>query len=73
MPTPAPTPARRVSELLSEAQRRLDDLVACCLAKERAERPPYVIVLLALLETQSVELPRCQREAAKCRQDRVAA
>lgn len=67
------TPARRVSELLSEVPRRLDDLIARCLAKERAERPHDVIVLLALLEALSVEHPWGQREAVNCRPDRVAA
>jgi len=57
------TPARRPSELVTDIPRRLDDLVVRCLAKDRAERPHDVLVVLALLEAVSIERPWLQREA----------
>jgi len=58
------TPARRPSTLVPGLPRRLDDLVARCLAKDRTERPHDVLVLLALFEALAVDLPWTQREAA---------
>jgi serine/threonine-protein kinase len=57
------TPARRPSELVPGIPKRLDDLVARCLAKERNERPHEILVVMALLEALAVEYPWTQREA----------
>jgi tRNA A-37 threonylcarbamoyl transferase component Bud32 len=58
------TPARRASELVPGVPRRLDELIARCLAKERTERPHDVLVVLALLEALSVAHVWTQRAAA---------
>jgi serine/threonine-protein kinase len=57
------TPAPRPSESTPGIPRRLDDLIARCLAKDRTERPHDVLVVLALLEALSVEHPWSAREA----------
>jgi len=57
------TPPRRPSELVPGIPKRLDDLVARCLAKERSERPHEILVVMALLEALAVEYPWTQREA----------
>ena len=57
------TPAPRVADAVPGVSRRFDELVARCLAKERAERPHDVVVVLALLEALAVEYPWGQREA----------
>ena len=57
------TPSRRPSELVPGIPKRLDDLVARCLAKERSERPHEILVVMALLEALAVEYPWTQREA----------
>src|SRR5687767_13718950 len=49
------TPAPRISAVMSGGPRRLDDLVARCLAKDRGERPHDIVVVLALLEALAVE------------------
>lgn len=56
-------PPRRPSEFAPGIPKRLDDLILRCLAKERAERPHDVLVVLALLEALSVQHPWSQREA----------
>ena len=67
------TSPRRVSELVGAIPRRLDDLVARCLEKDRGERPHDVLVVLALLEALSVDHPWTQRDAVKWWPDRAAA
>ena len=57
------TPAPRISEVVPEVPRRLDDLVARCLSKDRRERPHEMLVVLALLEALAVEFPWGQRQA----------
>jgi len=57
------TPPRRPSELVPGIPKRLDNLVARCLAKERSERPHEILVVMALLEALAVEYPWTQREA----------
>jgi serine/threonine-protein kinase len=57
------TPARRLADLVPGISRRLDDLVARCLAKDRAERPHDILVVLALLEAVAVEYPWTPRDA----------
>lgn len=57
------TPAPRLSDALPDVPRRLDDLVARCLAKERNERPHDVLIVLALLEALAVEFPWRQQQA----------
>jgi serine/threonine-protein kinase len=59
------TPPRRPSEIVPGIPRRLDELITRCLAKERTERPHDVLVVLALLEALSVDLPWTQRDAAR--------
>ncbi|MGZ8262656.1 MAG: protein kinase domain-containing protein [Burkholderiales bacterium] len=51
----------RLSELVPGVPRRLDDLVARCLAKDRHERPHDIVVLMALLEALAVEYPWTQQ------------
>ncbi|HXF65355.1 MAG TPA: protein kinase [Burkholderiales bacterium] len=60
------TPARRASELVPGVPRRLDELIARCLAKERAERPHDIVVVQALVEALSVEHPWTDRDAEAC-------
>jgi serine/threonine-protein kinase len=57
------TPPRRASELTPGIPKRLDDLIARCLAKDRSERPHEVLVVMALLEALSVEHAWTQRDA----------
>ncbi len=57
------TPARRLVDLVPGISRRLDELVARCLAKDRAERPHDILVVLALLEALAVECPWTPRDA----------
>jgi serine/threonine-protein kinase len=57
------TPAPRLSEVLAAAPRRLDELIARCLAKERAERPHDILVVMALIDAISVEYRWSQRDA----------
>jgi serine/threonine-protein kinase len=57
------TVPRRLAEVLPNAPRRLDDLIARCLAKERSERPHDILVVMALLDAVSVEHPWSQRDA----------
>ncbi|MGZ8231742.1 MAG: protein kinase domain-containing protein, partial [Burkholderiales bacterium] len=60
------TPAPHISEALPGVPRRLDELVARCLAKDRSERPHDVLVVLALLEALAVEYPWTQQQAESC-------
>jgi serine/threonine-protein kinase len=57
------TVPQRLAAVLPNAPRRLDDLLARCLAKERSERPHDILVVLALLDAASVEHPWSQRDA----------
>jgi serine/threonine-protein kinase len=57
------TPPRRIAEFVPGISRRLDDLIARCLAKDRAERPHDILVVMALLDAASVEHPWTQRDA----------
>ena len=57
------TPAPRLSEAMRDVPRRLDDLVARCLAKDRTERPHDIIVVMALLEALAVEYSWSQQQA----------
>jgi serine/threonine-protein kinase len=57
------TPPRRPSELVPGIPKRLDELIARCLAKDRGERPHEVLVVMALLEALSVEYTWRQRDA----------
>jgi serine/threonine-protein kinase len=57
------TPAPRMSESVPDVPRRLDDLVARCLQKERGERPHDIVLLMALLEALAVEFPWSQQKA----------
>jgi len=57
------TPAPKVSDTLPDVPRRFDELVARCLAKDRAERPHDVVIVLALLEALAVEYPWSQQQA----------
>ena len=67
------TPPRRPGDLVPAVPRRLDELIARCLAKDRGERPHEILVVLALLEALAVEYPWTQRDALKWWQDRAAA
>jgi serine/threonine-protein kinase len=57
------TPPRRIAELVPGISRRLDDLIARCVAKDRAERPHDILVVMALLDAASVEHAWTQRDA----------
>jgi serine/threonine-protein kinase len=59
------TPAPRISAVVPEVPKRLDDLVARCLAKDRSERPHDIVVVLALLEALAVEYPWGEQQAEK--------
>ena len=59
------TTAPNLSEAASGVPRRLDELVARCLAKDRSERPHDVVVLMALLEALAVEYPWTQQQAER--------
>jgi len=59
------TPAPRMSALVPDVPRRFDDLVVRCLAKDRAERPHDIVVVLALLEALAVDQPWTQQEAER--------
>ena len=60
------TPAPRISESGVGVPKRFDDLVARCLAKERADRPHDIVVVLALLEALAVEHPWTRKNAEAC-------
>jgi serine/threonine-protein kinase len=57
------TPAPRLTDTVPDVPRRLDDLVARCLSKDRRDRPHDVVIVLALLEALAVDFPWSHQNA----------